>query len=323
MSPPFPSLFWISGSTCNSLSSFPLGNFPSCPNLVSVELPALHFSNYYIRDCKNLKWLLHNATCFQSLTIKGCPELIFPIQEICDCPKLQFLTEEQLPTNLSVLTIQNCPLLKDRCKFWTGEDWHHIAHIPHIVIDDQVSNEGGITPIYSQPSSSAGLIWPLILVLSTNSSCLAMISNGTIFLLSSTLLESGGCSRLYDSNIRFRHLKLKIFSFCHAISFSFHDCHPPLSFTLLMGLPSNLNSLTITNCNKLTSHMDCGLQGLASLTSLKISGLPTLRSLDSLGLQLLTSLQKLEIRDCPELQSLTEKLLPTSLSVPTIQNCPC
>ncbi|KAL6329370.1 hypothetical protein AAG906_017679 [Vitis piasezkii] len=145
-----------------------------CPNLVSIELPALHFSNYYIRDCKNLKWLLHNATCFQSLTIKGCPELIFPIQglqglssltslnisdlpnlmsldslelqlltyleklEICDCPKLQFLTEEKLPTNLSVLTIQNCPLLKDRCEFWTGEDWHHIAHIPRIVIDDQV-----------------------------------------------------------------------------------------------------------------------------------------------------------------------------------------
>ena len=103
-----PSLryFEISGSTCNSLSSFPLGNFPSlaylgfhnlkgleslsisisegdvtsfhdlyigsCPNLVSVELPALHFSYYYIRDCKNLKWLLHNATCFQSLTIEGC-----------------------------------------------------------------------------------------------------------------------------------------------------------------------------------------------------------------------------------------------------------
>ncbi|XP_059597293.1 putative disease resistance protein At3g14460 [Vitis vinifera] len=195
-------------STCNSLSSFPLGNFPSltnlqimylkgleslsisisegdvtsfhllhirgCPNLVSIELPALNFSKYYIFHCKNLKWLLHNAACFQSLTIEGCPELIFPIQglqglssltslkisdlpnlmsldslelqllasleklEICDCPKLQFLTEEQLPTNLSVLTIQNCPLLKDRCKFWTGEDWHHIAHIPHIVIDDQV-----------------------------------------------------------------------------------------------------------------------------------------------------------------------------------------
>ncbi|KAJ9687397.1 hypothetical protein PVL29_016047 [Vitis rotundifolia] len=205
-----PSLayFGIFSGTCNSLSSFPLSNFPSltyldicdlkgleslsisisegdvislhgldirrCPNLVSIELLALNFSQYSIFNCKNLKWLLHNATCFQSLTIEGCPELIFPKQglqglssltslkisdlpnlmsldslelqlhtsleklEICDCPKLQFLTEEQLPTNLSVLTIQNCPLLKDRCKFWTGEDWHHIAHIPHIVIDDQV-----------------------------------------------------------------------------------------------------------------------------------------------------------------------------------------
>ncbi|KAJ9687390.1 hypothetical protein PVL29_016040 [Vitis rotundifolia] len=101
-----------------------------------------------------------------------------------------------------------------------------------------------------------------------------------------------------------------------------HDCHPPLSFTLLMCLPSNLNSLTITNCNKFTSQVEWGLQGLASLPSLKISGLPNLRSLDSLGLQLLTSLQKLEIHDCPKLQSLTEELLPTSLSVLTIQSCP-
>ncbi|XP_010657762.1 putative disease resistance RPP13-like protein 1 isoform X2 [Vitis vinifera] len=207
---PLPSLAYLAiiRSTCNSLSSFPLGNFPSltylkiydlkgleslsisisdgdvtsfdwlrirgCPNLVSIELLALNVSKYSIFNCKNLKRLLHNAACFQSLIIEGCPELIFPIQglqglssltslkisdlpnlmsldglelqlltsleklEICDCPKLQFLTEGQLPTNLSVLTIQNCPLLKDRCKFWTGEDWHHIAHIPHIAIDDQV-----------------------------------------------------------------------------------------------------------------------------------------------------------------------------------------
>ncbi|WKA00243.1 hypothetical protein VitviT2T_018622 [Vitis vinifera] len=205
-----PSLDYLSivRSNCNSLSSFPLGNFPSltelaicklrgieslsisisegdvtsfhwlnirsCPDLVSIELSALDFSRYSIFKCKNLKRLLHNAACFQSLTIEGCPELIFPIQglqglssltslkisdlpnlmsldslelqlltsleklEICGCPKLQFLTEGQLPTNLSVLTIQNCPFLKDRCKFWTGEDWHHIAHIPHIAIDDQV-----------------------------------------------------------------------------------------------------------------------------------------------------------------------------------------
>ncbi|RVW30532.1 putative disease resistance RPP13-like protein 1 [Vitis vinifera] len=243
-------------STCNSLSCFPLSIFPrltflqiyevrgleslsfsisegdptsfdilfisGCPNLVSIELPALNFSGFSIYNCKNLKSLLHNAACFQSLTLNGCPELIFPVQglpsnltslsitncekfrsqmelglqgltslrrfsisskcedlelfpkecllpstltslEISDlpnlrsldskglqllttlqklkisyCPKLQSLTEEGLPTSLSFLTIENCPLLKDRCKFGTGEEWHHIAHIPHILIDNQL-----------------------------------------------------------------------------------------------------------------------------------------------------------------------------------------
>ncbi|KAL6328645.1 hypothetical protein AAG906_003330 [Vitis piasezkii] len=228
-------------STCNSLPCFPLSIFPrltylrinkvrgleslsfsisegdptslkylsvsGCPNLVSIELPALNFSLFFIRDCENLKSLLHNAACFQSLTSDSCPELIFPIQglpsnltslSITNCEKfrsqmelgLQGLTslrhfsilskcedlelfpkECLLPSTLtsleishlpnlrsldskgfnspildrrraahllSFLTIENCPLLKDRCKFGTGEEWHHIAHIPHILIDNQL-----------------------------------------------------------------------------------------------------------------------------------------------------------------------------------------
>ncbi|RVW30536.1 putative disease resistance RPP13-like protein 1 [Vitis vinifera] len=75
----------------------------------------------------------------RSLDSKGL-QLLTTLQKlkISYCPKLQSLTEEGLPTSLSFLTIENCPLVKDRCKFGTGEEWHHIAHIPHILIDDQL-----------------------------------------------------------------------------------------------------------------------------------------------------------------------------------------
>ncbi|CBI23819.3 unnamed protein product, partial [Vitis vinifera] len=155
-----PSLAYLSifSGTCNSLSSFPLGNFPSLTHLIISDLKGLESLSISISEGD-----LQLLTSLEKL-------------EICDCPKLQFLTEEQLPTNLSVLTIQNCPLLKDRCKFLTGEDWHHIAHIPHIVIDDQVISQDFLHP----KNHELILCWRNY--------------------RSSTLLESGGCSRLYDSS---------------------------------------------------------------------------------------------------------------------------
>ncbi|KAL6312094.1 hypothetical protein AAG906_015514 [Vitis piasezkii] len=132
-------------------------------------------------------------------------------------------------------------------------------------------------------------------------------------LTSFNLLYICGCPNLVS--ICCKNLKAACFQ-----SLTLHDC-PKLIFPI-QGLPSSLTSLTITNCNKLTSQVELGLQGLHSLTSLKISDLPNLRSLDSLELQLLTSLQKLQICNCPKLQSLTEEQLPTNLYVLTIQNCP-
>ncbi|XP_057736636.1 putative disease resistance protein RGA1 [Arachis stenosperma] len=35
-------------------------------------------------------------------------------------------------TSLQSLTIGNCPVLKKRCEKGTGEDWHKIAHVPHV-----------------------------------------------------------------------------------------------------------------------------------------------------------------------------------------------
>ena len=53
------------------------------------------------------------------------------------------------------------------------------------------------------------------------------------------------------------------------------DDYPELIFPI-QGLPSSLTSLSIMRCNKFTSQVAFGLQGLPSLTSLKISGLSNL-----------------------------------------------
>ncbi|RVX04570.1 putative disease resistance RPP13-like protein 1 [Vitis vinifera] len=81
-----------------------------------------------ISDCASLQSLtqvgLQHLNCLRRLCISGCH-------------KLQCLTEERLPASLSFLEIRYCPLLKRRCKFREGQDWHYISHIPCIVIDDQ------------------------------------------------------------------------------------------------------------------------------------------------------------------------------------------
>ena len=179
---PFLEHLTIGHGPCNSLSCFPLSIFPGlihlwiidvedlesisfsiseedptsfdflgiqmCPNLVSIELPALNFSDCSISHCKNLKSLLPNAACFQSLELDGCPELILPIQGLpsnltslsisdydkftsqielglqglaslrhfsirsrCECLKV-FPKEGLLPSNLTSLTILDTPNLK-------------------------------------------------------------------------------------------------------------------------------------------------------------------------------------------------------------------
>ncbi|XP_024021208.1 putative disease resistance RPP13-like protein 1 [Morus notabilis] len=79
-----------------------------------------------ICDFRNLKAL--NGKGFQQLT--SLQQL-----DISNCIELESLPEKGIPRSLTCLFILNCPLLNERCKRGTGEDWPKIQHIPNITIN--------------------------------------------------------------------------------------------------------------------------------------------------------------------------------------------
>ncbi|CAK8532740.1 unnamed protein product [Lathyrus sativus] len=57
--------------------------------------------------------------------------------EIVNAPKLKSLPKE-LPSSLSVLSITRCPLLVATLRRKRGKEWRKIAHMPAIIIDDEL-----------------------------------------------------------------------------------------------------------------------------------------------------------------------------------------
>ncbi|XP_039688375.1 putative disease resistance protein At3g14460 isoform X2 [Medicago truncatula] len=70
------------------------------------------------------KWLQH-LTSLQDL-------------EIVNAPKLKSLPKKGLPSSLLVLNMTRCPLLKASLGRKRGKEWRKIAHIPSIIIDDEL-----------------------------------------------------------------------------------------------------------------------------------------------------------------------------------------
>ncbi|KAJ7969100.1 Disease resistance protein [Quillaja saponaria] len=99
-------------------------SFPE-KGLLPTSLSTLSFY-----ECWNLKSVHHKGL----LCLISLKEL-----SITDCPKLQGIPAEGLPGSLSILKVRGlCPMAKQRCQKEKGEDWHKIAHIPCIQIDEEI-----------------------------------------------------------------------------------------------------------------------------------------------------------------------------------------
>ncbi|KAG5541842.1 hypothetical protein RHGRI_021625 [Rhododendron griersonianum] len=167
-----PSLWDLMLHNCPEIESFPEGGLPSklgylfinyCKKLVGGRrdwglqtLPS--FRTLYLygesEDAlesfpeegllpSTLKLLsLRNMPNLESLNKRGLQHLgSLESMHIWNCPQLQSLPEEGLPTSLVRLSIGYCPLLKPRCRREEGEDWHKISHITVIKIDGEVIGE--------------------------------------------------------------------------------------------------------------------------------------------------------------------------------------
>ncbi|KAM2595046.1 hypothetical protein TB2_039647 [Malus domestica] len=142
--PSFPSLseLWI--WDCPNLASM-----PPYPNVVKIELTENSgkvVDSLFVRGDVSASSSSPHLSKLTHLILERIEDLASLPEEISNLTSLQELEIDQcsnlasLPEGirglpcLNRLKIQRCPMLSERCKKETGEDWPKIAHIPHIDI---------------------------------------------------------------------------------------------------------------------------------------------------------------------------------------------
>ncbi|XP_061373257.1 putative disease resistance RPP13-like protein 1 [Gastrolobium bilobum] len=142
--------------TLNSLQDLEISNIPQLVSFPQGGLP-LKLRSVYIGFCKSLSPMAIAKYGFQWLTslLKigiGGDDLVQAFLEgnalqhltsleefhILRCQRLESLPEDRLPSSLSLLKIQDCPLLEGRYKNRSGKHMSKISHIPTIRINEEV-----------------------------------------------------------------------------------------------------------------------------------------------------------------------------------------
>ncbi|KAH0642833.1 hypothetical protein KY289_033807 [Solanum tuberosum] len=126
----------------NEATSLPEEIFKSFANLKYLKISLF----YNLKElpsslaCLNaLKTLeIHSCSALESLPEEGVKGLTSLTELfVYDCEMLKFLPEGlQHLTALTSLKLRRCPTLAKRCEKGIGEDWHKIAHIPNLQMDD-------------------------------------------------------------------------------------------------------------------------------------------------------------------------------------------
>ncbi|RXH93991.1 hypothetical protein DVH24_016058 [Malus domestica] len=151
--PSFPSLSTLDIFYCPNLTSIPL-----CPNVETIQLYKSSWKvvdSLFVRGASDITHDVGVDVSASSssphlskltrLELTGIEDLASLPEEISNLTSLQLINIDEcsnltsLPEGirglpcLNTLNICGCPMLSERCKKETGEDWPKIAHIPHII----------------------------------------------------------------------------------------------------------------------------------------------------------------------------------------------